>query len=722
MANGPTQQTVKEVPSRDVSSTRSPNHRFSKLDNWLSEIKLIALAGVIIFIVLGVSLGVGLGVGLPEHASHTSTVATSSSASSSSDVSGSGLQSWQRDTATDYALDFTSWNTTSTPQIRTYNLTLTMLSPSNSSDAQPAPDGGPPRPMLLINGEYPGPLIRANANDTLHITVHNQIADRPISMHWHGQYQNSTPWFDGTTGITQCPIPPNGSLTYAFTLARPGTFWYHAHTSALYIDGLVGPLVVHDTLEDLKARANGTGYDYEQVVLFSDWYHAWSTDLVAGYLVPDNENVEPIPDAGLINGKGLFNCSSDAFVSALNAGSGAASACIPASQRMGYPLLTLYEGRTRLRVINVGAFADFWVGIDNHPLTIIEADGTDLEPVIVDRLPIAVGERYSVVVDTTNEGGGSGGTGAGFWFRAEMNTNCFGDTNAVLDPNVLAAVHVLPAATSTSTASTVAVNWIAETSTSLPTTDAWAGTWTGPTCRDLALSQLVPAVVQQAPVASRLLTIDVSFQIGTNAVDLGYMNATSWVPTAYTPTLSAFAGNGNGTNQTSVDAGEEGRIVGMDPVGWNANKQGQWVIPVSDGPPNQGREIEVIDLVINNLDDGSHPFHLHGHQFYILAQGSGSLPQDPTYYTALTANHSLLSNPMRRDTVTVESYGHALIRWVADNPGVWAFHCHIAWHVAAGLMVQFVERGGVLGGWDVPEEVAGLCDAGRWRPEVEIGG
>ncbi|ODQ49605.1 hypothetical protein SAICODRAFT_63031 [Saitoella complicata NRRL Y-17804] len=673
---------------------------------------MIALAGLIIFIVLGVSLGVGLGVGLPEHASHTSTV-TTSSASSSSDVSGSGLQSWQRDTATEYTLDFTSWNTTSTPQIRTYNLTLTMLSPSNSSsDSQPAPDGGPARPMLLINGEYPGPLIRANLNDTLQITVNNQIADWPISMHWHGQYQNSTPWFDGTTGITQCPIPPNASLTYDFTVGRPGTFWYHAHTSSLYIDGLVGPLVVHDGVEG-EARGEGTEYDYEQVVLLSDWYHRWSTDLVASYLVPDNENVEPIPDAGLINGKGLFNCSSDVFLSALDSGS--VSACISTSQRMGYPLLTLNEGRTRLRLINVGAFADFWVGMDNHPLTVIEADGTDVEPLIVDRVPIAVGERYSVVVDTTGEA-------AGFWFRAEMNVNCFGDVNEVLDPNILAAVRVLPASASSmeSTVGSTPVNWIAETTTGLPTTDAWAGTWTGPTCRDLDLSQLVPAVVEQAPVASRLLTIDVSFQIGANAVDLGYMNSTAWVPTAYTPTLSAFAGNG--TNQTSVDADEEGWIVGMDEVGWNANKQGQWVIPISDGPPDEGREIEVIDLVINNLDDGSHPFHLHGHQFYILAQGPGALQQDPTYYTSLTANHTLLSNPMRRDTVTVESYGHALIRWVADNPGVWAFHCHIAWHVAAGLMVQFVERGGLLGEWDVPDEVAQLCDAGGWRPEVEIGG
>jgi len=70
-----------------------------------------------------------------------------------------------------------------------------------------------------------------------------------------------------------------------------------------------------------------------------------------------------------------------------------------------------------------------------------------------------------------------------------------------------------------------------------------------------------------------------------------------------------------------------------------------------------------------------------------------------------------LTNPMRRDTMTVDAFGWALIRFKADNPGLWAFHCHISWHMEAGLLMQFQTRNDIMKGWTIPSDVLALCSA-----------
>lgn len=152
--------------------------------------------------------------------------------------------------------------------------------------------------MVVINGQFPGPLIRANQGDRLLINVTNELSD-PTSVHWHGLFQNGTSWMDGTSGVTQCPIPPGRSFLYNFTLdGQYGTYWYHSHYSTQYIDGMIGPLVIHAP-QEAEARK---GYDFDQVMLLQDWYHDLSTDLLPGYLASGNENIEPTPDNALIQG------------------------------------------------------------------------------------------------------------------------------------------------------------------------------------------------------------------------------------------------------------------------------------------------------------------------------------------------------------------------------------------------------------------------------------
>jgi FtsP/CotA-like multicopper oxidase with cupredoxin domain len=101
---------------------------------------------------------------------------------------------------------------------------------------------------------------------------------------------------DGTYGITQCAIQPNSSFTYNFTLQQGGSYWWHAHYSTTYQDGLFGPLIIHGR-DEPDYNING-----DIVLMVDDWYHNFSMDLLPAFFAPGNEGVEPVPDNGLING------------------------------------------------------------------------------------------------------------------------------------------------------------------------------------------------------------------------------------------------------------------------------------------------------------------------------------------------------------------------------------------------------------------------------------
>lgn len=100
-----------------------------------------------------------------------------------------------------------------------------------------APDGIN-RSVILVNGQFPGPLIQANWGDTINVKVHNQINAlgdldaEGTSVHWHGLNQKPTPWYDGVPSVQQCPIVPGDEFTYSFVATNYGTSWYHSHFSA----------------------------------------------------------------------------------------------------------------------------------------------------------------------------------------------------------------------------------------------------------------------------------------------------------------------------------------------------------------------------------------------------------------------------------------------------------------------------------------------------------
>ncbi|RIB08213.1 Multicopper oxidase [Gigaspora rosea] len=279
---------------------------------------------------------------------------------------------------------------TDQPQTRKYTLKL--------SQTQWAPDGFT-RSTYLVNNQYPGPILQANKGDWFSITVENDI---PVetSMHWHGMFQRGTSWFDGVPAVSQCTITPGSSLTYEFsTEGQIGTYWWHSHYNAQYIDGILGALIIHDP-EDPYLK----DYDYEYVVTLTDWYHQTSADLLALFLAPGYSGGNPVPDAGLISGKGQFNCDAKPGY-----------ACKKDSDLAVYKV---QKGKKyRFRIINTSGEAFFVFSIDGHKMKVIEVEGTYVQPFEVTKLPLHIAQRYSVIVEADQDA-------KDYWIRATMSSEC----------------------------------------------------------------------------------------------------------------------------------------------------------------------------------------------------------------------------------------------------------------------------------------------------------
>lgn len=164
------------------------------------------------------------------------------------------------------------------------------------------------RDVILINDQFPGPVIEANWGDWVQVTVNNNISNpfEGTSLHWHGTLQRSTPWYDGVPSVSQCPIAPHHSFTYNYQADVFGTSWYHAHYSAQYAGGAAGPMIVHGP--------SSLDYDIDVgPVMLSDWYHVPYFSIVADAVGTNLSLIPPTSDSVLINGRNSFNCSQPSY-------------------------------------------------------------------------------------------------------------------------------------------------------------------------------------------------------------------------------------------------------------------------------------------------------------------------------------------------------------------------------------------------------------------------
>lgn len=139
----------------------------------------------------------------------------------------------------------------------------------------------------------------------------------------------------------------------------------------------------------------------------------------------------------------------------------------------------------------------------------------------------------------------------------------------------------------------------------------------------------------------------------------GFVNHTTWSP--QTPPLLSL-------NRTSWNSDQLVNFIESDP---------------------DAAEVPEVDIVLNNLDDGSHPIHLHGYSFQVLssfrADGRSGWGSYNPYEEDLPSSLNL-RNPVTKDTVSVPRRGHVILRMKADNPGLWMMHCHMLVHMEVGMV------------------------------------
>lgn len=541
------------------------------------------------------------------------------------------------------------WDLEAAPTVHEYNWTIL--------DGLLNPDGIF-RPMMLINNRFPGPLIECNDGDTLVIHIDNQAVNA-TAIHFHGLFQNGTNAMDGTVGVTQCAIAPNSSFTYRFTVSgQSGTYWYHAHHSAQASDGLLGPVVVHEKGEKALQELE---YATDRVLMVQDHYHNLTSELLMDYLQPDQENDEPVPDNALINGHGVRSCEEFSGW--------------PCDDRnVSTPVIDLQrDQRHRLRIINVGAFAEFQIQFDEHAFYVTEVDGVNVHPEPFHRLNILPAQRYSVVLEANVS------TADTFWMRARMVTHCFTTPNEHLQPETKAIIrYAAPEAPP--------VPPLPE-----PTSKEWPEA-IEVICRDLNTSVLRPVIPEVPPPATDVLYLRANFEIGAWRLARGFFNDSTWHMNATRPSLHRFLESSSPPSSSSSPFMANEQIF---------DRKTELVI--------QTTGIRTVDIIINNFDDGAHPFHLHGHRFFILAQGASGYPPSADDLEPFLAQHGNLENPLRRDVVTVEGYAWVVLRVVLDNPGIWTFHCHNTWHAEAGMVMQMLVREDVVRTWEIDPEQRNLC-------------
>ncbi|KAL2603158.1 hypothetical protein R1flu_003829 [Riccia fluitans] len=523
--------------------------------------------------------------------------------------------------------------------------------------------------IIAINGQYPGPTIDATVGDTIVVKIHNKMPTESVVIHWHGMLQRGTPWADGAAYVSQCPIAPHDEYTYQFVVENAGTYFYHGHHGMQRANGFYGSLIVRPP--------NGTvepfTYDEELSIIVNDWWHKPVHDQELGLLINPIRWVGD-PQSLLIEGRGAYNCS----LVPVGADSKSADRTCNASAPQCQPyVLPVTPGKTyRLRIASVASVNSLNFVLEGHNMMVVEADGHYVEPVVMDNLDVYSGESYSILFTANQD------PTRNYW--AGLNIR---GRNATT-PTGLAVLNYLP-----------------NPSTMLPTTPAPVSPLWNDFNLSLAKAKLIKAHSSlKIPFTKTSRSDKTLFLLNTqNKVD----GVTKWainnitlVPVS-TPYLAAYTHkklkNVFSTSPPPPLSYTPGYDIFQPPVNPNAT--------VGTGV-YEFKLNEVIDVVLQNTNmlaantSEIHPWHLHGHDFYVLGMGNGVFSSNE--YDRLN-----FVNPPLRNTVPLFPYGWTVIRFRADNPGVWPFHCHIEPHFHMGMGVIFAEGVDLLPKMHLPAQNMG---------------
>ncbi|MGX7926436.1 copper resistance system multicopper oxidase [Tsuneonella sp. HG094] len=513
-----------------------------------------------------------------------------------------------------------------------------------------------------INGTIPGPLIRLRERQRAKLTVVNDL-DEDTSIHWHGLI---LPFhMDGVPGISFPGIKPRSTFTYEFPILQAGTYWYHSHSGLQEQLGHYGPIVI-----DPKG-ADPVGYDREHVIVLSDHSRMSPGEIFRKMKVnPGHFNMQRQTLGGLLAGKDqsldervewgrmrmdptdIADVNGSTYQFLVN-GHGPAD---------NWTALFAPGERVRLRIVNASAMSIFNVRIPGLPMSVVQSDGLNVVPVAVDEFQIGVAETYDVVVTPTED--------RAYTFVAEVNDRS-GMARATLAPRagMIAAVPPLrerPLATmkdmgmgGMGAGDAACAPEHAAMGHCTPAADAGGdhaamGHGAGGMDHSMRDFSVAPQVARDPGVQTiSPMPVDRMGEPGQGLENVGHKVLTyhDLVALDRNPDVRA--------PDRSLDIHLTGN---MERFMWSFD--GKKMSDVHEPIPF----IEGERVRVNLINDSMmvHPIHLHGH-FFELVTGKGD-------------------RAPRKHTVLVQPGGTATFDFTADALGDWAFHCHLLYHMHAGMM------------------------------------
>ncbi|XP_043704143.1 laccase-12-like [Telopea speciosissima] len=519
---------------------------------------------------------------------------------------------------------------------------------------------------ITVNEMFPGPTLEVNNGDTLVVNVMNK-GQYNVTIHWHGVRQMRSGWADGPEFVTQCPIRPGKSYTYRFTIqGQEGTLWWHAHSSWLRAT-VYGALIIHPQ--------DGSSYPFttpkrEAPILLGEWWNANPIDVIRE--ATQTGGTPNVSDAYTINGQlgDLYNCSSQDTV-----------------------VIPVDSGETNLlRVINAALNQQLFFTVANHKLTVVGADASYLKPFTTSVIMLGPGQTTDVLITADQ-------TPARYYIAARAYNSAQGapfdntTTTAILQYksatpccSTSPVFPSLPAYNDTNTATTFAASFRSRTKAEVPTD-----------IDDNLFFTVGLGLLNCPPGASAS-----NCQAPNRTRFTASMNNVSFALPSNFSLLQAHQQGIPGVFTTDFPAAPS---LQFDYTGNVSRSLWQPVRGTKLYKLKYGSRVQLVLQGTSIFTAENHPIHLHGYDFYIIAQGFGNFNSKTD-----TSKFNLVDPPLR-NTVGVPVNGWAVIRFVADNPGVWLMHCHLDVHLNWGLAMAFlVEDGfGELQSLEPPPDDLPIC-------------
>jgi len=580
-----------------------------------------------------------------------------------------------------------AWAQTGTPGLRSDLPTLTGPNIDLTIGQSPFTVNGRTATATTINGVLPAPVLRLREGQNARLSVTNTL-DEDTSIHWHGLLLPFQ--MDGVPGVSFPGIKPRETFVYEFPIIQSGTFWYHSHSGLQEALGHYGPIVID------PAGADPVAYDREHVLVLSDWSFMNPHDILLKLKQsPGYFNRQRTTLAGFLNGndrmsleerrmwgemrmdpRDILDVNGSTYTYLIN-GHG------PQENWTG---LFRPGERVRLRVINASAMSIFNVRIPGLAMTVVNADGENVRPVETDEFQISVAETYDVIVRPTEDraytivseaidrsGMGRATLAPRLGMTAEVPALREVPNLTMKDMGMGGMDHGAMGGQSMGGMNHGAMGGQPMAGMDHSTMPGMAsgmagmagmaqGSQPGGGMSGMDMSGMNMRDPENAPP-------DMEVGVGVDSIAMAPTNRLGERPTGlenvphrvlvYTDLVSLQPNK----DQRPPSRNMEIHLTGnMERFMWSFDGK-----KFSDGvEPFRFELNERVRVTLVNDSMMAHPIHLHGHFFELVTGGP--------------AGHQPLKH-----TVNVLPGAKVSFDLTADNPGDWAFHCHMLMHMHAGM-------------------------------------